>query len=75
MENKIKIGIIGLGTVGSGVVKVLSKFKDIEITSAAVKNLDKKREVEVKHITTDPFEIAKNPEIDIVVEVAGSVSA
>ena len=73
MENKIKIGIIGLGTVGSGVVKVLSKFKDIEITSAAVKNLDKKREVEVKHITTDPFEIAKNPEIDIVVEVAGSV--
>ena len=72
MENKLKIGIIGLGTVGSGVVKVLSKFNDIEIVSAAVKNLDKKRDVNVKNITTDAFEIAKNPEIDIVVEVAGS---
>ena len=72
MEKKIKIGIIGLGTVGSGVVKVLSKFDDIIIKSAAVKNVDKKREVDVKQITTNAFEIATDPEIDIVVEVAGT---
>ena len=44
MENKkLKIGIIGLGTVGSGVVKTLKNFENVEIVSAAVKNLNKKR--------------------------------
>ena len=75
MENKIlKIGIIGLGIVGTGVVKTLSTFKNIEIKKAAVRNIYKKREVEVKHLTTDPFEIANDPEIDVVVEVAGGVN-
>lgn len=73
MENKIKIGIIGLGTVGQGVVKVLSKFDDIEIVAAAVKNINKKRDVEVKKITNDPFDIVNDENIDIVVEVAGGV--
>lgn len=72
MENKkLKIGIIGLGTVGCGVVKVLEKFSDIEIISASVKNLSKKRDVEIKNLTTDSMQIATNPEIDVVVEVAG----
>ncbi len=73
MDKKLKLGIIGLGTVGQGVVKVLSKFDDIEIVSAAVKNISKKRNVKVQNITADAMEIAKNPEIDIVVEVAGGV--
>jgi len=70
-NNKLKIGIIGLGTVGTGVVKVLSKYNDIEIAKVAVKNINKKRKVEVQNLTTDPFEIANDPNIDIVVEVAG----
>ena len=74
MENKLKIGIIGLGTVGCGVVKVLSRFDDIEVVAVAVKNINKKREVEVKKITTDPYEIAKDSSIDIVVEVAGGLA-
>ena len=74
MENKIRIGIIGLGTVGQGVVKVLSKFDDIEIVAAAVKNINKKRDVEVKKITNDPFDIVNDENIDIVVEVAGGVN-
>ena len=78
MEKKLKIGLIGLGTVGQGVVKVLSKFDDIEIISAAVKNPNKKRDVEVKHVTTNPLELANNPDIDVpdidvLVEVAGGV--
>lgn len=72
-KNKIKIGLIGLGTVGQGVVKVLSGHDDIEIVSCAVKNLNKKRDVEVKNLTTDTMQIANNPEVDIVVEVAGGV--
>ena len=73
MEKKLKIGIIGLGTVGTGVVKVLQDFPEIEIIGACVKNTSKKREVEVNFLTDDPFVIANHPEIDIVVEVAGGV--
>ncbi len=71
MENKLKIGIIGLGTVGSGVVKVLRKFDDVEIISACVRDISKKREVEAEKLTTDPFAIVNNPEVQLVVEVAG----
>ena len=72
MENKkLKIGIIGLGTVGCGVVKVLEKFNDIEIVLASVKNLNKKRDVDVKNLTTDSMKIATHNDIDVVVEVAG----
>ena len=72
MENKkLKIGIIGLGTVGTGVVKVLKNFDNAEVIQAAVRNLNKKREVEVSNITDDPFKVVNNPEIDVVVEVAG----
>lgn len=70
-NNKLKIGIIGLGTVGCGVVKVLEKFNDIEIVLASVKNLNKKRDVELDCLTTDSMQIATNPDIDVVVEVAG----
>lgn len=74
MENKLKIGLIGLGTVGGGVVKTLCAFPQIEIVKAAVRNLNKKRDVEVRCITDDPFEIVNDPEIDVVVEVAGGVN-
>ncbi len=74
MENNIlKIGIIGLGVVGTGVVKALSKFDNIKILKVAVRNKNKKREIDVQYITDDPFEIANDPEIDVVVEVAGGV--
>lgn len=70
-KNILKIGIIGLGTVGSGVVKTLKNFENVEIKAAAVRNLNKKRDVEVQNLTDDPFKIVNDPEIDVVVEVAG----
>lgn len=78
MENskKVKIGLIGLGTVGSGVVKVLKDFDGIEITKIAVKNLNKKRNIENLNesiLTDNPFEIVNDPEIDVVVEVIGGL--
>ena len=45
-KNKINLGLIGLGTVGCGVVKVLSDFSEIEIKRIAVKNINKKRNIE-----------------------------
>ena len=73
---KVKLGLIGLGTVGTGVVKVLKDFNNIEIVKIAVKNINKKRDIEnldTSLLTTDPFEIVNNPEIDIIVEVIGGI--
>ncbi len=75
-NNRVKIGLIGLGTVGTGVVKVLKDFDNIEITKIAVKNLNKKRDIDNLDdsiLTDNPFEIVNNPEVDIVVEVIGGV--
>ena len=73
----LKVGIIGFGTVGTGVYKVLQDFPNIEIVKIAVKSLGKKRNIEnfdESLLTDDAFEIANNPEIDVVIEVAGGVN-
>ncbi len=73
----LKVGIIGFGTVGTGVYKVLQSFPNIEIKKIAVKNINKKRNIEnfdTNLLTQDPYEIVNNPEIDIVIEVAGGVT-
>ena len=72
---KLKIGIIGLGTVGSGVYKTLQNIDMVEVVKVAVRNLNKPRSVEVpKELLTDnPYEIINNPEIEVVVELIGGV--
>lgn len=74
---KIKIGIIGLGTVGSGVFKTLASFENIEVVKIAVKNINKPRNIEGLDnsiITDDPYEVVNDPEIDIVAELIGGVN-
>ncbi len=76
MERKIKIGLIGLGTVGSGVFKTLKAFPDIEVTKIAVKNINKKRNIEgldESILTDNPYEVVNDPEIDIVAELIGGI--
>ena len=76
MENKIKIGLIGLGTVGSGVFKTLKTFDNIEITKIAVHNKNKKRNIEgldSSIITDNAFEVVNDPEIQIVAELIGGI--
>lgn len=78
MENKkIKIGIIGLGTVGSGVYKTLQGFDNVEVVQIAVKNKNKPRNIDgldENIITDNAFDVVNNPEIDIVVELIGGVN-
>ena len=74
MENKIKIGLIGLGTVGSGVYKTLQNFDNIEISKIAVHNKKKKRNIEnldESIITDNAYEVVNDPEIKIVAELIG----
>lgn len=76
MKRKIAVGLLGLGTVGGGVVKVLTKFDNIEIKKISVRNIDKARLIEGLNpdiITTDSMSIAKDKDIDILVEVIGGI--
>ena len=59
---KCKIGIIGFGTVGSGIYKILSSevdshpiLKEIEIAKIAVKDLNKKRDIDVAYAIIELF--------------------
>ena len=75
-KKKIKIGLIGLGTVGTGVYKTLEPFEDIEVAKIAVKNINKPRNIEgfdSTLLTDNPFEVVQNPDIDIVVELIGGL--
>lgn len=78
----VKIGILGLGTVGSGTVNVLTRNsreisrragRDIEISRAADRDLDKPKSCDTSAISLseDAFEIIKDPDIQIVVELIG----
>lgn len=73
--DKLKIGLIGLGTVGTGVYKTLAGFDNVEIVKIAVKNINKPRAVEVPStmMTDNPFDIVNDPSIDVVVELIGGV--
>ncbi len=75
-KNKIKIGLIGLGTVGSGVFKTLKSFDNVEVKSIAVRNINKKRNIEgldESIVTDDAYKIVNDPEIDIVAELVGGL--
>lgn len=74
---KIKVGMIGLGTVGTGVFKSLKKFNNVEIVKISVKNINKPRNIEDLDnsiLTTDAYEIINDPSISILVEVIGGVN-
>ncbi len=78
----VKVGVLGLGTVGGGTVNVLKRNaaeiarragREIIITRASAKDLNKQRICDTQGIalTTDPYEIINDPEIEIVLELIG----
>ena len=72
---KLKIGLIGLGTVGSGVYKSLQEFDNVEIVKIAVRNINKPRSIEVplEKLTDNPYDIVSDLSIDVVVELMGGI--
>ena len=82
----IGIGIAGLGTVGAGVVKNIAKNSallkeragvDFRIVRAAVRDLARERGLPIapEALTTDPMELVRDPEVEIVVELMGGIEA
>lgn len=80
--NSVKVGLLGLGTVGSGTVNLLSRNhdeitrragRDIRIVHAATRHLDRPRACDTTGIelTSDPFEVVDNPDVEVIVELIG----
>lgn len=81
---KINVGLIGFGTVGSGVAKILRERKsvlaakigsEINIKKICDKNINSRRNINVDRqlLTTDASQIINDPQIDIVVELIGGI--
>ncbi len=77
----IKVGVIGVGTVGTSVVKILHENKkiitaraghEVSVKSGVVRNLNKDRGLNIA-LSDNPYDIVNDPEIDIVVELMGGV--
>ncbi len=81
---ELNIALLGLGTVGSGVVKIIEENrqqikdtinKDIVIKHILVRDKSKKRPLNISqyHLTEDIDEILGDESIDIVIEVMGGI--
>jgi len=78
----IKVGLLGVGNVGSGTFNVLQRNQEeirrragrgIEVVAVSARNIERAKERtggKVK-VVADPFDIVNDPEIDIVVELIG----
>lgn len=73
--SKLRVGLIGFGTVGTGVYKSLADFNNIEIAKIAVKNINKPRAVDIPvgMLTDNPYDVVNDSSIDVVAELMGGV--
>ncbi|MBG9545189.1 homoserine dehydrogenase [Cytobacillus firmus] len=80
----ISIGLLGLGTVGSGVVQIIEKHQDklmhqvgcpVVVKKVLVKDVNKDRAVKVDRnlLTLNPEDILNDADIDVVIEVMGGI--
>ncbi len=75
-----RVGLLGLGTVGTGVVQILQRpghslLQAVDIAAVGVRSLAKPREVQIppERLTTDLERIVSDPEIDVVIELMGGL--
>lgn len=79
----INIGLLGLGTVGTGIMEILEKRRieieslvgeEVKIKKILVKNKNKKRNIDEGYIIVPYFEdILKDDDISIIIEVTGDL--
>lgn len=79
-----KLGMLGYGTVGQGVADILNRRGEelelmlgepLQLKKILVRSLDKERKVTVPEgiLTTDPYQVLLDEEIDIIIEVTGDL--
>ncbi len=85
MTEPLKLGLAGLGTVGGGVLRLLAERgpaltarigRPIEIVAVSARNQGKNRDADISRFrfVDDPVELARDPSIDIFVELIGGES-
>lgn len=81
----VRIGLLGLGTVGGGTYRVLRRNRDIilartgryfDVTHVTVRNLARAQtQLDLGVVLTDdPFAVVNHPDIDVVVETMGGTT-
>jgi len=84
MGDPLRLGLIGFGNVGSGVVKALEENRELlaarcprplELRRIADIDLERRRPVTVdpKLLTTDAESVVRDPEIDVIIELIGGI--
>ncbi|MFT4048075.1 MAG: homoserine dehydrogenase [Solimonas sp.] len=81
----VRVGVIGLGTVGQGVVRLLKNNAEeiarrvgrpLVVTHVSARDARKPRDCDLSGITVvaDPLTIAREADVDVVVELIGGIS-
>jgi homoserine dehydrogenase len=81
---QVTVGLIGMGTVGTGVARLLTEHAErlerragrrIRWKWAAVRDASRPRGVSLEgiRVTTDPMRLAEDPEVDVVIETMGGI--
>ena len=83
-ERTIRVGMLGCGTVGAAVIRMLHDHADdialragcrVEVTTVAVRDLDLNRDVPLAHeaFTTNGASVVTDPDVDVVCELIGGL--
>ena len=63
---KVVVGMLGFGTVGTGVIRLLNETAGIVLKKVAVRDLSKKRNLKAPcEITGNPMDLVDDPEIEV----------
>jgi homoserine dehydrogenase len=84
MADRLRVGVLGCGNVGSALCRLVSEHADLvraragtdlEVVAVAVRDLTKPRDVPVppSAFTDDPARVVDDPGVDVVVEVMGGL--
>lgn len=84
VQRPVRVGLLGCGIVGGATARILHEHAGelsqrvgapVELARVAVRSLSREREVTLpaEKWTTDPFEIVRDPSIDIIVEAIGGI--
>ncbi|MDQ0298404.1 homoserine dehydrogenase [Salibacterium salarium] len=82
---QINIGLLGLGTVGSGVIQIIDEHQQelqhqtgsaVSVSKVLVNNKTKERNLDTSHLilTEKAADVIEDPEIDVVIEVMGGIT-
>jgi len=72
---KVGVGLIGFGTIGTGLVKIIQQEKQVELKYVADLDITSSRSVKINKtlLTIDADKVLNDPSVDIIVELIGGI--